>query len=152
MSFVGPANFPVGPAPIGIVTADFNRDGVPDLVVANNGTPDGSLSSLGFLAGNGDGTFQPAANFDVGPAPAAFAVGDFDRDGLPDLAVTHDRPEHTGPGAVTILPGNGDGSFRDPGDNPVGIGPGAMTRSTSTWSRGWSCGSPPRRSTSTRRG
>ena len=31
LSFAGPANLPVGPAPIGIVTADFNRDGVPDL-------------------------------------------------------------------------------------------------------------------------
>src|SRR5262245_63093990 len=55
LSFAGPANLPVGPAPIGIVSVDFNRDGVPDLVVANNGAPDGSLSSLSFLAGNGDG-------------------------------------------------------------------------------------------------
>src|SRR5262249_47836996 len=90
LSFAGPVNLPVGPSPVGIVTADFNRDGFPDLVVANTGPPDGSMSSLSSLAGNGDGTFQPAANFDVGPAPAALAVGDFDRDGLLDLAVTHD--------------------------------------------------------------
>jgi hypothetical protein len=38
------------------------------------------------LLGNGDGTFQTAANFGVGPNPVFLVVGDFNGDGLPDLA------------------------------------------------------------------
>ena len=40
-----------------------------------------------MLLGNGDGTFQPAVNFDVGDVPMSVAVGDFNLDGLPDLVV-----------------------------------------------------------------
>jgi chitobiase/beta-hexosaminidase-like protein/VCBS repeat protein len=38
------------------------------------------------LPGNGNGTFQTAQNFGVGMAPMSAAVGDFNRDGQPDLA------------------------------------------------------------------
>jgi len=38
--------------------------------------------------GKGDGTFQPAVNPHRGAAPNDLAVGDFDKDGNPDLAVT----------------------------------------------------------------
>jgi hypothetical protein len=98
-------------------------NGIQDLVVANNGFSGGSSSSLSVLLGNGDGTFQPARNLNVGPNPFAVAVGDFDGDGTPDLAVTHASPLPSGPEAVTILLGNGDGSFRNAGDFQVGTSP-----------------------------
>src|SRR5262249_24636648 len=87
-SFLAPLNYPTGVGPQGIATADFNGDGVNDLVVANNGYFDGSSGSVSILLGNGDGTFQPARDLDVGRNPFGVAVGDFNGDGIPDLAVT----------------------------------------------------------------
>jgi hypothetical protein len=87
----------------GVAAGDFNRDGRPDLVVANsNGT-------LSVLLGNGDGTFQTAQTFAGGFNPHDVAVGDFNHDGIPDLAVT----EGSG-NAVGVLLGNGDGTFQAP--------------------------------------
>ena len=43
-------------------------------------------TTISVLPGNGNGTFQAAQNFGVGMAPMGVAVGDFNRDGQPDLA------------------------------------------------------------------
>jgi len=60
---------------------------------------------VSVLLGNGDGTFQTARAFPAGGAPESVAVGDFNGDGIPDLAVA-------GAGDVRLLLGNGDGSFQ----------------------------------------
>ena len=62
--------------------ADFNGDGNVDLLAA-------SAEALDMLVGNGDGSFQAADRFDATPrvGGALVAVGDFDDDGMPDLAV-----------------------------------------------------------------
>ena len=44
---------------------------------------------MSVLLGNGDGTFQAAVNYAVGNAPYSVAVGDFNGDGKPDLAVAN---------------------------------------------------------------
>jgi hypothetical protein len=62
--------------------ADFNADGNADLLVT-------TVSGLDVLLGNGDGSFQAPVEFDstnrMGGVSAV--VGDFNRDGKPDLAV-----------------------------------------------------------------
>jgi hypothetical protein len=74
--------------------ADLNGDGHADIVtVSECGDVGGTVS---VLAGNGDGTFGAATNYTVGDLPAAGALGDFNRDGLPDVAVTNS-------GSVTVL-------------------------------------------------
>jgi hypothetical protein len=123
LSFAAPLNLPTGQNAEGIVAADLIGNGIQDLVVANNGFSGGSGSSLSILLGNGDGTFQPNRNLDVGPNPFAIAVGHFDGSGIPDLAVTHASPTPNGPETVTILLGNGDATFRNAGDYQVGEGP-----------------------------
>jgi hypothetical protein len=81
------------------VTADFNRDGKPDL--ANS---DGTVQ-----LGNGDGTFKIGTPWTTGQnitgTTTAFAVADFNGDGKPDLAVSAGT-------FLYILLGNGDGTFQ----------------------------------------
>jgi hypothetical protein len=69
-----------------IATADFNGDGIPDLVVPGDHCPiDGHHANcISVLLGNGDGTFQPPANFRG--AAAQLTVADFNGDGKPDVA------------------------------------------------------------------
>ncbi len=104
-----PVVYTPGTSLVPIAVGDFNGDGKPDLVTANDTAPGNVESTVSILLGNGDGTFQTAMNFAAGMGPRSIAVGDFNGDGKTDLAVSN-----TGAGTVSILLGNGDGTFRDP--------------------------------------
>ena len=110
-TFLPALNFPAGPNPWYFAVGDFNLDGKLDLAVADYGCSlDCSVSpsnSVSLLLGNGDGTFQPASQLTVGNGPAGVAVGDFNGDGKPDLAVANVN-ENT----FSVLLGNGDGTFQ----------------------------------------
>jgi hypothetical protein len=57
-------------------------------------------------------SFLPAVTFPVGINPRAVTVADFNNDGQPDLAVVNQGPFSTGQGSLSVLLGNGDGSFQ----------------------------------------
>jgi hypothetical protein len=120
LSFAAPINSPTNSQPEGIARGDFRGVGTDDLVVANNGFNDGAASSLSLLLGNGDGTFQPAVQLDVRPNPFGVAVGDFNGDGHLDLVVSHANFGSPARTTVSVLLGNGDGTFARPVDYPVG--------------------------------
>jgi hypothetical protein len=108
--------FPAGEAPVSVAVADFNGDGIPDLAVADFGVYYAQSGRMSILLGKGDGTFLPAENYAAGLFPAGLAVGDFNRDGIPDLVVAaYDR--------VAVLLGNGDGTFQPALSNFTGLNP-----------------------------
>jgi hypothetical protein len=90
-----------------LAVADFNGDGVPDLAVA---APDAgfNLSGVEVLPGVGDGTFQPPTLIPMAGEgePGPLAVGDFNGDGIPDLAGGGFSSR-----SVTVLLGAGNGSY-----------------------------------------
>jgi hypothetical protein len=101
-------NYAAGLYPNSVAVGDFRGIGILDLAVAYVGdTSKGLNGGVGMLLGNGDGSFQPVRTFNAGNAPFAVAVGDFDSDSVPDLAVTNFAG-----GNVSVLLGNGDGSFQ----------------------------------------
>jgi hypothetical protein len=97
-----------------MAVADFNRDGIPDLA-----TVDETSATLSVLLGDGSGGFTPAPGspFGTGVLPRSVAAGDFNGDGIPDLAVAN-----YGDGTVTVLLGNGSGGFNAASASPVSLG------------------------------
>ncbi len=96
----------------GMEMSDFNRDGRTDLALLWDGYGIGTKGSVGVLLGNGDGTFgAPQFYSSAGFGSSSLGVGDFDGDGNPDLIVA-DGGLNSVPGDVSVLLGNGDGTFR----------------------------------------
>jgi hypothetical protein len=110
-SFQAPRTFAAGNMPKSVAVGDFNGDGNLDLAVVDQGDYLGRGQGASVLLGSGDGTFQAPRTFPAGPFPASVAVEDFNGDGNLDLAVTN---AITPTGTVSVLLGNGDGSFQDP--------------------------------------
>ena len=97
------------PLSIGVdrfTTGDFNRDGHTDIVMLNVFS-----DTLTFLQGNGDGTFTPGTPFVAGDVPYGVVTGDFNGDGIADLAVSIFGSAFNG---VQVFLGNGDGTFQAP--------------------------------------
>ncbi len=91
-----------------LVAGDFRGAGILDLALFGI-----VARQITILLGNGDGSFQGAARFGVGPGRELpfIAAGDFDNDGSLDLAVA-------GPEGVTIRFGAGDGTFQHAPGSP----------------------------------
>jgi FG-GAP-like repeat len=93
----------------GVLAADFNGDGKPDLAVSLDNS--NGAGSVQVYLNNGDGTFANPVSYSAGYSPGGMATLDINHDGIPDLVVT---TSNGGTGAATgvyIFLGKGDGTF-----------------------------------------
>ena len=101
---------------VAVAIGDLNSDGHPDILIGKN-----PASSVDVLLGNGDGTFQPAVSYPAGGDSSAVAIADVNGDGHLDLAVANGTGSgRTFTGEVSVLLGNGDGTFQAPQHHKTG--------------------------------
>lgn len=113
-------DLPTDPSPFGIAVSDFNRDGKQDVAVLDEASP--SHTQVSVFRGVGNGTFKPVLNSPAGAGANGMAVGKFNGDSIPDLAITDFSTDK-----VDVLIGNGNGRFRAPklfaaGTSPADVG------------------------------
>jgi hypothetical protein len=113
-TFASPISFALGnQSSFGsLAVGDFNKDGKLDVVLGDHGS-----GKLEVLLGHGDGTFQAGQSY-VASNFGSVAVGDFNADDKLDLAATN-QPSTPESSSVSILLGNGDGTFQPPHDYPL---------------------------------
>jgi hypothetical protein len=115
----GDGTFAAGPLmdieaePSALATADFDGDGQLDLIVVSQGLSiSGAPPLITFLGSS------VSSSLLVGNGAQGVAVGDFNGDGHPDVAVTNSFD-----GTVSILMNDGSGHFNTKAILPVGSGP-----------------------------
>lgn len=107
-----------------VAIGDLDADGRPDLVVLD--CPSSQCEAAATLLtalGNGDGNFQPAVAHSSVTDALALAVGDLDGDGRADVILSH------ADGAVSTLPGKGDGTLGAPVRHPTLPSPTSLSAS-----------------------
>jgi hypothetical protein len=112
----GNANFTVAytqscPSPYAIATADFNQDGILDLITGGGS----NIAEIGIVFGNGTGGFTNYSSFITTYYPRDFTVGDLNNDGFLDIA---SAGTFFGSHALVFYLGNGMGQFPSYGERP----------------------------------
>jgi serine/threonine protein kinase len=97
-SFQEAVSFDVGQVCHTVVAVDLDGDGWPDIAMTYEGTARKPGRTVTLLLNNRDGTFGKPLTYEVGHSPNSLAVGDFNGDGAPDLAVAN-----VGSNTISIL-------------------------------------------------
>ncbi len=120
---VDPEIHTLGQFPLGVESIYANPDNAPDLVAVNQNSHNVSLL-LGIPGGSGTGSdpwYGNATHFPTGTRPQVVRSGDFDGDLKTDLLTAN--LGNASNGNLTLLYGNGDGTF----DPPVALAAGTTT-------------------------
>lgn len=122
-----------GFTPTSLATAQFTNSGHSDLVVTEQSNVTGNAGIVQVLLGNGDGTFTQATGspYLAGNTPAFVATGDFNQDGVTDLAVANSGPPSTGTGGTLVTGNSVTIYFGNVNPNQARTGNGTFTTQTS---------------------
>jgi len=113
-NFTAAAVVGAGNTPIWVAAADFNGDGKPDLAILDNGSSSVLILLNTTVPGSSTPTFVVGGSGPVGGGPQMLAIGDFNGDGKPDVAVPNQGSNsisvllnQTEPGSMTasLVPG-----------------------------------------------
>jgi hypothetical protein len=86
---------------------DFNNDDILDLI--SSGLYSDGIS---IALGNGDGTFQTPVGYSAGSKPFGIQLADLNGDGNIDIVASNYNPVQPNPAYMTVLLGNGNGTFQ----------------------------------------
>ena len=125
-TFQPPVFYSTGKNPTAVAIGDLNGDGKPDLVVT-----DVTSGNVSVMLNTGAGAFAAPVQVATGPYPNSVAIDDINRDGHNDVVVTNScvlTPNPAGcsgssPNTISVLLGNGDGTFKNPVSYSAGAGP-----------------------------
>ena len=96
--------------------ADLNGDGKADLITA-----DRSAGTVSVAMNNGNAGFGKVKNYDVGTDPTSVIATDLTGDGKLDIVTTNNN--YSGKGTISVLLGNGNGTFQTQTTVKVGHDP-----------------------------
>ena len=113
-SFATAVDYALGDNPNSGIAADFNGDGKLDLAIGNV-----LNKNIAILINNGNGTFAAAVNYTVDFNPETSTAADFNGDGKLDLVVGNFLGGPTSGGSMSVLIGNGDGTFQAAVTTPI---------------------------------
>lgn len=88
-----------------LASQDLNNDGNADIVVTDTWN-----DNIMVYMGNGNGTFQSQRTYATGTDPGRLVISDFNNDGIFDVSVVNATGDAAA--ALSVLIGNGDGSFK----------------------------------------
>ena len=89
-TFAARVDYYIGKRPTSAAVGDFNGDGNTDLAVTSfTATVGGPISFVRIYLNNGAGAFTNYIDYPTGEQPVSVAIGDFNSDGKPDLAIAN---------------------------------------------------------------
>ena len=106
-TFQSPVAYPTPRSYSTLFLTDLNHDGQIDVIVGSGGSGQYG-GAVSVLVGNGNGTFQPAINSEFGTSVLALVAGDYNGDGLTDIAFTQGGSIG---GSTQVAFGLGEGHF-----------------------------------------
>jgi subtilisin family serine protease len=123
-----------GQTSFALAVADFNRDGHPDIIAANQDSDSASMflndGAGGFGTPNGGYIGYINGNNSSGPVNApftSFIPADVDGDGKPDLVLIEVGPGYPNPFQATVMLNDGTGHFGPPVRSPIAEGTSGVT-------------------------
>jgi hypothetical protein len=117
-TFTANTSFITGSNPISVISPDLNNDGKPDLLIANY-----TSKSLSVLVGTGTGSFT-TSTYTLGTLPPnSLSSADFNGDSKKDVVVTFETNHSYYGYNVSVLAGNGLGSFTSTVNYAAGVIP-----------------------------